>query len=119
MGKRILIVDDDVELCRELAEILVHEGHSVDTVSDGKAGEVSIRNNAYDVIILDYRMPGLDGIQMLKANRDVCLKSKVYIATGRPFMDRLLENERLSGLIAGVLSKPYDVETLLSKINAP
>jgi DNA-binding response OmpR family regulator len=119
MAKKILIVDDDVELCRELAEILVQEGHSVDTASDGKAGEESIRKNAYDVIILDYRMPGLEGIQVLKANRNVCSKSRVYVATGRPFIDKLLEKEQLSGLIAGVLSKPYDVETLLNKINSP
>jgi DNA-binding response OmpR family regulator len=117
MPQKILIVDDDVELCRELAEILTQEGHSVETVSDGKTCEESIRKNTYDVIILDYRMPGMDGIQLLKANRNACLRSRVYIATGRPFIEKLLENEKLSGLVAGVLSKPYDVEALLSKIN--
>jgi DNA-binding response OmpR family regulator len=119
MAKRILIVDDDVELCRELTEILNCEGYSVDTASDGESGAASIRKNVYDIVILDYRMPGLNGIELLRTIRDENLKSRVYIATGRPFIDRLLENEQLSHLVAGVLSKPFDVKTLLEKLNQP
>jgi DNA-binding response OmpR family regulator len=119
MAKRVLIVDDDVELCRELAEVLDSEGYSVDTASDGKNGAAGMRTNVYDIVILDYRMPGFSGIELLKTARDENLKCKVYLATGRPFVDKLLESEQLSHLVAGVLSKPFDVKTLLEKLNQP
>jgi DNA-binding response OmpR family regulator len=118
MSKRILIVDDDVELCEELADILNCEGYSVDTACDGKSGRASILKNIYDIVILDYKIPGLNGIEILKTIKNANLKTRVYIATGRPFIDRLLESEKLSGTVAGVLSKPFDVKTLLEKINS-
>ena len=119
MAKKVLIIDDDVELCRELAEVLNCEGYSVDTASDGKSGEACIRKNIYDIVILDYRMPGLNGIELLRTIRNENLKSRVYVATGRPFIDKLLESENLSHVVAGVLSKPFDVKTLLEKLNQP
>lgn len=118
MAKKILIIDDDTELCEELAEMLRYEGHIVEAVSDGKIGESCIRKNIYDIVILDYRMPGLNGIEVLRAIKNEGIRAKVYIATGRPFMDKLLENENLTDLVAGVLNKPFDAKALLEKINA-
>ena len=119
MAKKILIIDDDVELCEEIAEILRDEGHFVQTVSDDSAGRDHINKNIYDIIILDYRMPKLNGVEILRLIKDKDLKGKIFIVSGRPFMDKLLKDENASGLVAAVINKPFDAKTLLEKINAP
>ncbi|MFA5388214.1 MAG: response regulator [Candidatus Omnitrophota bacterium] len=118
MSKKILIIDDDVELCEETAEILKDDGHFVQVAFDGKRGYDYIRKNIYDVVILDYRMAGLNGIEFLKRIRDCNLKTKIFLVTGKPFIEKLLAEERLSGLVAGFMNKPFEAETLLEKINS-
>lgn len=118
MTKKILIIDDDVDLCAEMRELLGDEGYCVETVSDGKECQAYIEKNPYDIIILDYRMPGLNGVEVLKLIEKKNLKSRVFIATGRPFIEKLLAEEKLLATVAGIINKPFDVQTLLDKINS-
>ncbi len=68
-GSRILVVDDDVDICRNLADILVDLGYQVDFAHDGRSGlELAERSN-YDVAIVDLRMPVMDGIELAREIR--------------------------------------------------
>ncbi len=118
MPKKILIIDDDIELCQELAEILRDKGYTVDDTSDTGQGEVFIKENNYDVFLFDYKMRGLNGIDLLKKAKEKNAKSTVFIISGRPFIEKLLEEENVSHLVSGVINKPFDIEALLQKIKA-
>ena len=117
-GTRILLIDDDAELCEELADILGDEGFKVTVAPDAFEGVKLLASGSFDLAILDYKMPGLNGVEILKKARDLKAKTPVFLVSGRPFMEKLLEEEELSGLVSAVLSKPFDPEELLAKIRA-
>ena len=116
MPRRILIVDDDKELCEELSEILKDAGFSADYIFDPLAGKVLLQNNVYDVLLLDIKMPRLNGFEFLKEIRDHVGRLKVFVISGNHFLPELLEEKQLSRLVAGVLQKPFDVDVLVEKI---
>ena len=118
MVKRILIVDDDAELAQELAEVLRDCGFSVDNISDSINGKTLIEQNSYDIYLLDYKMSGLNGIDLLKRIKEKNMKSLVFIVSGRPFIENVLKEENVDSLVAGVIKKPFDVEALLQTIKS-
>ena len=66
---RILIVDDDIGFRRTTAALLKNEGHSVDTVEDGQQAVIALRGTHYDLMLLDLRMPGIDGLGLVETLR--------------------------------------------------
>lgn len=116
MQKKILLVDDDPELCDEMSEILKGEGYFVETAFDGITGDNLIENNIYDVVILDFKIPGLNGVELLRRIKNKSKSSKVFIITGKPFIEKFLEEEKLGGFIAGYMNKPFEIEKLIEKI---
>jgi DNA-binding response OmpR family regulator len=73
---RLLIVDDDIRICRLLARILMQEGYVVEAVENGRAMWRALRTKTFDLIILDLRLPGEDGLSLarrLRAESDVPL----------------------------------------------
>jgi DNA-binding NtrC family response regulator len=62
----ILVVDDDVDTCRNLSDILTDLGYRVDVAHDGHAALALVRKNPYDVALLDYKMPGMDGLTLYR-----------------------------------------------------
>ena len=116
MVKKILIIDDDVGLCQDLAGILRDEGYFVDNVSDSVKGLTLINQNAYDVSLFDYKMTGLNGVDLLRKAKQKDAKSVVFIISGMPFIEELLEEEMVSHLVDEVINKPFDIEALLQKI---
>lgn len=116
MTKKILLIDDDEELCNEMAEIFKDEGYSVETAFNGLEGKSKVEKNKYNFIVLDYRMPGLNGIEVLKIIKQINIKTKVFMASGLPFIEKLILNENLSDMIEAILPKPYPFELLLEKI---
>ncbi|GAB7081402.1 response regulator transcription factor [Megalodesulfovibrio paquesii] len=69
MTKRVLLVDDDVELSAMIKEYLEQEGMNVVTVHDGLAGVEAIRSGGFDIAVLDVMMPGIDGMEVLRRIR--------------------------------------------------
>lgn len=118
MPRRILIVDDDSEFCAEIAEILRDEGYFVDIAADGLQGASRINAGSYDVVLLDFKMPGLDGVELLKKIKAKNKDSKVFLVSGRPFLEKITNELAPSQLADAVFSKPFDVGLLLSKIRA-
>jgi len=63
---KILVVDDDIELCNLLSQYLQKQGFAVDTVEDGKSMDIYLENSSPDLIILDLMLPGEDGLSIAK-----------------------------------------------------
>ncbi len=118
MSKKILMIDDDAELCEEMKDILSDEGYSVHTAFDSSQGEKLIEKNSYDILLLDIKLPGLNGIDMLRNLSKKKPAIKIFIISGRPFTERILSEENLMSLVSGVMIKPFDVRLLLEKIKA-
>lgn len=123
MKKRILVLDDDEELCEEITEILIDEGYRVTTAFDGLKGKRLVEKYDYDILILDVKMPGLSGLDILESIKGQNKEVKVIILTGRPLSKELQERrickdkeEKILRLADGIINKPFDIEVLLNKI---
>jgi two-component system response regulator (stage 0 sporulation protein F) len=114
----VLIIDDDPELCEEIMDIFKDEGYDAVCTLDPYEGVSIIEKDAHDVILLDYKMPGLTGVDILKRIRNKNLQAKIFIVSGRPFVEKLIKEEGLSGMIVAVIPKPIDLNDLLEKVRA-
>lgn len=113
--KRILIVDDD-EFIRDVCSLaLTKAGHEVAVTADGIEAMEMLKGSAYDLVITDLEMPGLDGIGLyLSTLRDFpCLAEKFFFMTGR-----LSQNTQsiLSRLNKKYILKPFNVKDFLSHV---
>jgi two-component system OmpR family response regulator len=113
---RILVVEDDPDLRRQLAKALVEAGYAPDSASDGEEGQFMGETEPYDAVVLDLGLPKLDGVTVLKAWRDQGKTFPVLILTARGRW-----NEKVEGFDAGAddyLTKPFHVEELLARVRA-
>lgn len=118
--KKILIVDDDVELCEELADMFGAEGFLVSSASDSSQVDHFIGNGDFDLMILDYKMPGMTGIDVLKKMKSAGLKKEIYLVSGRPFIEKVLKEEQVADMLSGLMHKPINFMDLLDRIkNTP
>ncbi len=79
---RILIVDDEVSLARQIAAALTEDGHDPKTVHSGEAALDEMPNGPFDLIVLDVGLPGIDGFELLRRLRTQHLASRVTVADG-------------------------------------
>ncbi|WEX78370.1 two-component system response regulator FeuP [Sinorhizobium numidicum] len=113
---RILIVEDDVNLNRQLAEALKDAGYVVDQAFDGEEGHYLGDAEPYDAVILDIGLPEMDGITVLEKWRGGGKTMPVLILTAR---DRW--SDKVAGIDAGAddyVAKPFHVEEVLARIRA-
>ena len=113
---RILMIEDDKDLCKAVGIHLGREGHTADFCHDGADGLHFALQNAYDLILLDRMLPGMDGLSVLSALRDRGFPIPVLMITARDGI-----GDRVDGLAAGAdeyLVKPFAAEELLARIRA-
>lgn len=113
---RILIIEDDQDLCRFIALTLEQSGYATDICHTGNDGLFYAQNHPYDAIILDRMLPGLDGLFVLSSLRRQGIRTPIILATA---LDGL--HDRVNGLDAGAddyLVKPFAVEELMARIRA-
>ena len=118
MVKNILLVDDDAELCRELAEILRDEGYCVDDLCDSLRAAALIKERSYDIFLFDYKMAGLSGVDLIRLVKEKDPSGKIFVISGRLHIEKILQKENVASLVAGVVPKPFDAAVLLDKIKA-
>jgi DNA-binding response OmpR family regulator len=124
MKRKILVIDDDGELCEELAEVLQNESYEVDFAYDGAKGRNLISKNAYDLILLDLIIPRITGIDILRSMKNENSSIKVIVLTGRPLPAKSSRTQRHRGTgedkilqkADGIINKPFDVTKLLKMI---
>ncbi|MCD9463813.1 response regulator [Photobacterium phosphoreum] len=112
---KILVVDDDVQLCELLTEVLEDEGHDVSCVHCGESAIEYLQNKGVDLVLLDVMLPNLDGMQVA---RRICQRFATPILMLTALGD---EATMLDGLQAGAdhfITKPFKVPELLTRISA-
>ncbi|MDK1030107.1 MAG: response regulator transcription factor [Anaerolineae bacterium] len=115
MNERILIIEDDHAILKILQRGLSYEGYNVDTAMDGRTGLIMARDHTPDLVILDWMLPGMDGL-------DVCHRLRtggsipIMILTAKDTVQ-----DRIQGLDAGAddyMIKPFNLDELLARVRA-
>lgn len=113
---RALVVEDSARVARLVERALEREGFEIDMASDGETGLKAALANDYDVILLDVRLPGMDGFEVVRAMRENDAWDPVLMLTGRAGVA-----DRVEGLRSGAddyLPKPFAVQELLARVHA-
>jgi two-component system OmpR family response regulator len=113
---RVLVVEDDPDLGRQLSEALAHAGYAVDLAQDGEEGHFLGETEPYDAVVLDLGLPKMDGVRVLEKWRTAGKDMPVLILTAR---DRW--SEKVAGFDAGAddyVTKPFVTEELLARLRA-
>lgn len=113
---RILVVEDDLKTSQYIAKGLSEAGHICDVLADGHDALFAATRDAYDMIVADRMLPGLDGLSMIKAVRAAGIRTPAIFLTSIGGVD-----DRVEGLEAGgddYLVKPFAFSELLARINA-
>jgi DNA-binding response OmpR family regulator len=113
---RILVVEDDVQLARQIASALTEAGHDATIVHDGERALDKTKQKLFDLIVLDVILPGIDGFDVLRHLRSEHMASRVLMLTARGEV-----KDRVTGLQLGAddyLPKPFAMRELVARVNA-
>lgn len=113
---RVLVVEDDLDLCDRISMWLNHEDHKVDEANDGLKALDLLKSREYDIVVLDWDIPGMQGIDVCKNFRAAGGTTPVLMLTGRGNM-----SDKEEGFDAGAddyLTKPFHLKELSARIRA-
>ena len=113
---RLLVVEDEKDLCDTIAKVLYDSGYEVDTCYDGEEALDYILTEEYDLIVLDLNLPGMDGMDILKELRQTNEETKVLILSARSQIA-----DKVEGLDAGAndyMEKPFHLQELEARIRS-
>ena len=115
-GSRVLLVDDETVFTKNMSKLLTYRGYTVIAVNSGDAAIRELEQADFDVIVLDLKMPGMDGITTLKEIMKLGLFIETLILTGHGSIDTALEAMKLGAY--DYLTKPCEIDELVAKIEA-
>ena len=113
---RILIVEDEEKLAKLVEMELSYEGYTVSVANDGLSGLMAARDQEPDLIILDWMMPGLSGVEVCRRLRQTGVSVPIILLTAKDEV-----SDRVEGLDAGAddyVVKPFSIEELLARVRA-
>jgi len=112
--KRILVIDDDEAIRKLFLLSLEGKGFQIDTAESGEKGIEIMQQSKYDLIYLDLKMPGINGIKTLRELRKMNKDVSIYIITAfhEEYFDQLKAAEK-DGIDFELLKKPFDSEQLI------
>ena len=111
---RILVIDDDETICSLFKDTLEDAGYKVTAVTDSYEGLELVKNEDYDLVFLDLKMPGLDGAELLGQIRAVKPEMPVTVVTGYPESDLMMKALNYGPL--GVMKKPFKGSDVLTTV---
>jgi DNA-binding NtrC family response regulator len=116
MGKpaRILVVDDDENIRTTIEAILKNEGYAVDVAANGREAIKKSETAAYNVALIDIRLPDMEGTELLTSIRDTAPKVRKIIITGYPSMQNAID--AVNRQADAYLVKPVDLDKLLGLV---
>jgi two-component system, OmpR family, response regulator len=113
---RVLVVEDEVRLSRQLAKALAEAGYAVDCASDGERADFLASTERYDAVVLDLGLPKIDGLTLLRGWRLAGIFAPVLILTARGSW-----HEKVQGIDGGAddyVAKPFRMEEILARVRA-
>ncbi|WP_024787590.1 MULTISPECIES: response regulator transcription factor [unclassified Lebetimonas] len=112
---KILLIEDDEKIGENIKEYLKKENFRVDWAKDGEEGYYLAQNNKYDVLIVDWMLPKMSGIELIKKLREKDILTPALILTAKSDLE-----DKLEGLSVAddYLTKPFDFEELVARIKA-
>lgn len=113
-GVRVLVVEDEAKLSKQLAAALAEAGYAVDTAADGARADFLARTERYDAVLLDLGLPKIDGLTLVRRWRETGLGIPVLVLTARGSW-----HEKVQGIDNGAddyVSKPFRMEEVLARL---
>ena len=113
---RVLVIEDETRLSRQLAAALADAGYAVDCAADGERGDFLAQTERYDAVVLDLGLPKVDGLTLLRRWRDAGLAVPVLVLTARGSW-----HEKVQGIDGGAddyVAKPFRMEEVLARLRA-
>jgi two-component system NtrC family response regulator len=110
----ILIIDDESVICDACRLVLAEKGHAIDQCLTGRAGLLAIDRGTYDLVLLDMKLPDIDGMEILKTVKEKTHAPAVIVMTGYSTMSNALEAMKLGAI--DYLAKPFTDDELLKAI---
>jgi DNA-binding NtrC family response regulator len=113
-GKKILIVDDELSVRSSLREWFLEDGFAVETAEDGNAALQKMQSGPYDIVIIDLKMPGMDGIALERRVREIDEKAAIIILTAFASVETAVEALKLGAF--DYVTKPVDPDELSNTV---
>jgi len=114
INAKILLVDDEIVFTGNMSKLLTTRGYRVTAVNNGDGAISALEKEKFDVVVLDLKMPGMDGITTLKEIKKLGLFTETLILTGHGSIDTAMEAIRLGAY--DYLTKPCEIDELVVKI---
>jgi len=112
---KVLVVDDEPVFARNIVRLLEERGFTAEAVFDGASAVTRVKERAgFDAVLLDYRMPGMDGLETLRRMKSRDTSPEIILLTGHATLEAGVEAIRLGAF--DFLIKPCDIETLVDKL---
>lgn len=111
----VLIVDDDVNLCETLADILQEKGYRTVVAHDGQNAIKEVKSQRFDLALIDIVMPDMNGVEVLQRIRTIDPQLTTILTTGHTALDHSV-SEAIEAGVAGVLYKPLDINAIVDMI---
>lgn len=109
---KVLVVDDDRRMVRTISDILRVKGYDVEIAYSGEEAVAKVKSEELDCVLMDLKMPGIDGVDTLKMIKDVSPRIPVILMSAYATEEQVLEAKRCG--VAAVLTKPIDFQQVLS-----
>jgi len=114
MSEKVLMVDDEEDFLEVMSERMQARGMQVETCTSAEEALEKLKSETFDAIILDFMMPGIDGMQALKDIKSKRPEAQIILLTGHATVEKGVEAMKLGA--ADLLEKPADIEVLEMKI---
>ncbi|MBS3758276.1 MAG: response regulator [Desulfobacterales bacterium] len=112
--RKILLVDDEIVFTKNMAKLLEEREYRVSAVNSGDAAIKALEADDFDVVVLDLKMPGMDGITTLREIKKLGLFTETLILTGHGSIDTALEAIKIGAY--DYLTKPCEIDELVEKL---
>jgi two-component system OmpR family response regulator len=113
---RVLVVEDEARLAKQLSGALAHAGYAVDCAADGERADFLCQTERYDAAVLDLGLPRIDGLTLLRRWRDAGITLPILVLTARGSW-----HEKVQGIDGGAddyVAKPFRMEEVLARLRA-
>jgi two-component system NtrC family response regulator len=111
---RVLVIDDENVICDACHLVLCEKGHTVDRCTTGKSGLLAMERGAYDVILLDMKLPDIDGMEILETIRAEMPGSYVIVMTGYSTLSNAVQAMKMGA--SEYLAKPFTDDELIDAV---